>query len=188
MPQTAPRSLAVEKQTARSNRAIAFVGILLVICALAALAFAIKGQSTTTLEIKSDPAGSIVEIDGVDVGKTPLDYKLAPGRKVSVQIKRRGFVSKSYPAMEVFEDRSNSIFVELEPKLIDLEVSSPSDATVKINGEEYGAVSAGNARVFSVVWPNDRDLRVEVERDKDRPYLEVFPQPKLSPTMRVKVP
>ena len=88
------------------------------------------------------------------------------------------------------EEGRYRVFADLEPKLIDLEVSSEANATVRINGDDYGAISGGKKRTFSVTWPEKGSLRVEVQRQEREqpPFIEVIPAPKLAPKLTIEVP
>ena len=179
----------VHQEQPRSPWAIAIPVALLAAAAIVAIVM-VSQPGTRPLELESDPSNATVEINGVDVGKTPLKYEVADGEKLTLRFKRQGFEDKTVSNVEVRDKGSNRVFADLEPKLIDLEVSSEANATVRINGDDYGAISGGKKRTFSVTWPEKGSLRVEVQRQEREqpPFIEVIPAPKLAPKLTIEVP
>lgn len=73
---------------------------LFVLSAVMVLVFAgcatIFHGSTDTVNFTSDPAGAVVMIDGVNMGKTPVMLELKSNKTYNIEYKLEGHGSKNY--------------------------------------------------------------------------------------------
>ncbi|MFH0900163.1 MAG: PEGA domain-containing protein [Pseudomonadota bacterium] len=97
------------------------------------------GADSCELKVISNPPGAMVELDGVDVGKTPVAMASAPcNRPLEVKIEK--------PRYEIWERRAtfkqgtvNRIGATLKRPKVSLAVSStPAGASVSIDGKDVG--------------------------------------------------
>ena len=90
----------------------------------------IVSQTSSTISIYSEPSESLVQIDSVLIGKTPLEnHKIIPGR-------RHVIVSPPQSGVWNFEDKSYDVFIEEnEDKSLNVTFFKP----VFVNSIPYGA-------------------------------------------------
>ena len=162
------------------------VSVLGAVCVAVWVGWAASKLGQRQVEVRSEPEGALVELDGVPVGRTPMTLELSDEDSTALRILKRGFVP-----FETNETRSTqgSLFAQLERRTVDLTVSSHvAGAALSVNGQEMGALG-GAPRIFSIAWPEDELMltlrhpeyadfiyRIPAERVEEELDLTVSPQ------------
>ncbi|MEW6369218.1 MAG: protein kinase [Acidobacteriota bacterium] len=130
-----------------------------------------------SLDLRSDPAGATVLIDGSYLGETPLKVNLAPGTH-GVALRSEGFEESSFK-VQISDGRltteskalvpapgsasPNAPMASLQPSL--LIVSQPPGATVYLDGELLGTTDPSTGRLVKQgVAPGAHELRLTMRR------------------------
>ena len=85
-----------------------------VVMTLAVVGYALAG-SLGHVVVNSSPPGAQVLVKGQVVGTTPATLKLPAGQPVRIQVKKRGFKTKSFTVTPK-EGKSTKVSVSLKPK------------------------------------------------------------------------
>lgn len=119
------------------------------------------------LTVNSDPAGAIVKVDGIIMGKTPYTQVVEQGSSHKVIIIQDGYEQYS-EKVEINEAKMvmNAVLTELEESAVLTVKSEPSGATVMIDGSKVGTTP------YTQEVAVDSTVEVEVMQDDYETYSE----------------
>jgi len=90
------------------------------------------------IQLRSNPAGARVSVEGRYRGQTPLDLALAPGKSYSLRLGKTGYQTVTR-TVNVISGQGQRLEVDLPAFLGDVRVlSDPGNATVYLDGRELG--------------------------------------------------
>jgi len=134
-----------------------------------------SAKSTASIEITSEPEGAIVSIDGRQLGTTPLETSLDTDEPFDVELNKPGYETESLDDIKPADYVSDPVFVDLDRKTLQLQVTSPVDgATLTVNGTSFGKFPADRTRTIDVPWP-DESLFLRLDPPGFEPFIDNIP-------------
>lgn len=134
-----------------------------------------SANSTTPIEITSEPEGAIVSIDGRQLGTTPVEASLEADESFDIKLNKPGYESASIDNVQPTDYASAPVFLDLDRKTLQLQVTSPVDgATLTVNGTSFGKFPADRTRTIDVPWP-DESLSLRLDPPGFEPFVDNIP-------------
>lgn len=123
------------------------------------------------VQLRSNPAGARVTVNGNYRGQTPLDIALPPGKTYRLRLGKAGYQTVTR-SVAVESGKDSRLDIELPAFLGEVRIlSNPGNATVYVNGRELGP--SGSAYALPAL-----PQRLEVRKTGYAPYvLTVTPRP-----------
>ena len=110
------------------------------------------------LNLRSEPTGATVTVDGTFRGQTPLELMLVPGQPHSIEASRAGHEPASQ-RIRVESGETRDLILSLEPRLGEVEIlARPADVELYVDGEHRGSA---NQTLRLVAAPHEIELRKE---------------------------
>ncbi len=133
------------------------------------------------VQLRSNPAGARVTVEGRYRGQTPLDLALAPGKSYSLRLGKTGYQTVTR-TVQVVSGQGQRLEIDLPAFLGDVRVlSDPGNATVYLDGRELG--KTGQAYALPAL-----PQRLEVRKPGFAPYtLTVTPRPGFAQEVEAKL-
>ena len=131
------------------------------------------------LDLKTDPSGATVSIDGQFRGRTPMTLPLVSGKSYKVELTKLGYVAVDQ-AVSIEGAKTSSIDVRMTPEYgIVFIRAQPAGATLKIDGKVSGPASR---RLRLITRPH----RIEIIKNGYAPYsATVLPRKGVSKRLNV---
>jgi hypothetical protein len=128
-----------------------------------------------TVEVASDPGEARVVLDGQSIGKTPMEFEVAPDRRFTLELKKEGYEPHRFDTMSADEAPSGRLFASLGRKTLTLDIRSPVPrAKLNIDGTQFGTLPQGTTRTVKIDWPTST-MTVKLAAPGYAPLLKRFP-------------
>ena len=104
--------------------------------------------SLASLQITTDPEGATVEVDGIGLGRTPLEREIAANPRARLKLRLRGFVSYQQ-TIELRAGKQTSVSHGMRPKkkLYGIDVYSTPWADIYLNRRKVGEAPVRGLRL-----------------------------------------
>ncbi len=94
------------------------------------------GDGLAKLVVRSRPIGAFVSVDGKSAGRTPVTLHLAPGTKVSLSAKARGYLPKTQQVTVAAEGSTVSLALPVLPYYLTVVTDPPGARAAAAGGGE----------------------------------------------------
>lgn len=136
---------------------------------------------------ESDPSGATVFINGLPIGRTPLEHRVERSPLGEIRFQHPDRITETFTDVAVTAG-DNRLFASLAPRTVTVKIRTEvAGADLRINDLPMGRLTDENGESFVVEWP-ERELLIELSHPDEGEALRRFPRSSLSDELDARFP